>query len=479
VELTSLNFLLFSALVVILANLSRNATYRSILFLVANLVFVTSYINDPMQLAPLAGFLVLGYGLIEMVRRTKSAPLLIGGLVLVTGLFIYLKKYIFLSALPTLPFLYFTLGVSYMLFRIVHVMVDAQSGDYDRPLNPLHFLNYCTNFLTLISGPIQRFKDYVQDQTVPTPVDADRARSGFGRVISGYLKILAISAICNYLFQNVSGPLLGQGHLPGHAQFLGRYAVAVVSYTGYLYFNFAGYMDLVVGLGLLMGLNLPENFDKPFSATNFLEFWNRWHMTLSNWFKIYMFNPLLKAMMERITAPSFMPFLAVIAFFVTFLIMGIWHGSTAIFLIYGLAMGAGASLNKLWQLQMTERLGRKGYRALGEKTWYKYLCRGLTFAYFSIAVTALWIEFSDLGRLGRGLGLPGLAATLIGLTIGSAILYFCWDRLVAFTKVVTAPLAGLTRPAFAQDFLLAGNIILILGIASFFHKAPEFVYRAF
>src|SRR5262250_2889257 len=100
-------------------------------------------------------------------------------------------------------------------------------------------------------------------------------------------------------------------------------------------------MDVVIGIGRFYGFRLPENFDRPFAAGNFLEFWTRWHITLSNWFKVYVFNPGLRALAARVETPRAMPYLGVLAYFVTFLLMGVWHGSTRAFVIYGLLLGAG------------------------------------------------------------------------------------------------------------------------------------------
>src|SRR5260370_33440031 len=112
-------------------------------------------------------------------------------------------------------------------------------------------------------------------------------------------------------------------------------------------------MDIVIGKGVLRGQELAENFDRPFSARTFLEFWQRWHMTLSQWFKISLFNPLVMLLMSCFPAPALTAYLGVLAFFITFLVMGIWHGTTAVFVVYGLLMGAGASINKLWQVACT------------------------------------------------------------------------------------------------------------------------------
>src|SRR6185312_14033574 len=166
---------------------------------------------------------------------------------------------------------------------------------------------------------------------------------------------------------------------------------------------------------------LPENFDRPFTARNFLEFWQRWHMTLSNWFKLYLFNPLVGALAGRFTSRAAAPYLGVIAFFVTFLVMGVWHGTTAVFVIYGLLMGAGASINKLWQVACTERLGKKRYRALSESGAYIYFARGLTVGYFALALTCLWVtELPQFTHLMTRLGATGVLGTFVLLVAAFA-----------------------------------------------------------
>src|SRR5277367_75100 len=137
-------------------------------------------------------------------------------------------------------------------------------------------------------------------------------------------------------------------------------------------------------------------------------------MTLSEWFKTYLFNPLMKFMATRVTAPGFLPYLGVIAFFVTFFVMGVWHGSTGVFVIYGLVMGAGASLNKLWQVFMSKRLGKKRYKSVGESFAYASFARGLLFAFFAFAVTGLWVNMHQLSLLAHRLGIAGLTLALVG-----------------------------------------------------------------
>jgi D-alanyl-lipoteichoic acid acyltransferase DltB (MBOAT superfamily) len=274
---------------------------------------------------------------------------------------------------------------------------------------------------------------------------------------------------------------------PSFIHLLVVYALCAVCYTFYLYYNFSGYMDIVIGLGWLLGQDLPENFDHPFQARSFLEFWQRWHMTLSEWFKTYVFNPLLMTMMSRVSSPALMPLLGVVAFFVTFLVMGVWHGTTLVFVVYGLLMGLGASINKLWQIGAAHWLGKKRYRALTAQRPYAALSRGLTFAYFAMALTCLWVtQMPDFAALAAHLGVTGIMGTLIALTLGVAIVTLLTEGGTAIlAKVRTGPPG---RPFWAREswagmwalnFGLAARICLVLIVISILNKPPEFVYKAF
>ena len=189
-------------------------------------------------------------------------------------------------------------------------------------------------------------------------LDADRVYFAFSRVATGYFKFVVVGASADYVLTNLKVQLFAVTPLPWLKLSL-IYAASAASYTAYLFFNFSGYMDIVIGVGLLLGQALPENFNRPFLARSFLEFWQRWHMTLSNWFKFYLFNPLLTVLMTRFPSPSLTTPLGVFAFFFTFMVIGIWHGTTLVFVIYGIILGTGASVNKLCSSPAPDDWARK------------------------------------------------------------------------------------------------------------------------
>jgi D-alanyl-lipoteichoic acid acyltransferase DltB (MBOAT superfamily) len=475
--LTSPTFIAFFLVVVLLASAFPAPGGRSLVLLGANLIFIGSYLDHALQVAPFAVFLVMSYLLIEIVRRSQSTRVMWAGLALTVAAFVVLKKYSFLPESLTLPYAYMIIGLSYVLFRVLHLMVDARQGELARPIAPLHFLNYTCNFLSFIAGPIQRYQDYLRQQGERLALDDERVFRACARVIKGFVKVSVISAVFKYLFDTLADRLLDTA--PAPALLGGIYVAAAVCYTVYLYANFAGYMDIVIGIGRLLGQDLPENFNRPFQARSFLDFWSRWHMTLSEWFRTYVFNPLLKALATRYTSSRTAPYLGVAAFFVTFLIMGIWHGTTAIFIVYGLLMGAGASINKLWQVSLTRRLGKKGYQALAERPAAIYLSRGLTLAYFALALSCLWLDMSQLLWLIRNIGLVGIIACYLGLALAAGGAFLAWDTLTAPLAPLRARIEHASGGVLARNLTLAAQILLIVTVASFFHKAPEFVYRAF
>jgi alginate O-acetyltransferase complex protein AlgI len=480
-DFTSFAYLAFVSAAVLVFNASRSFRFRQCVLLAANLIFLASFVRSPEQLAPLAAFLLLGYAATLWVRRWQQGWVLGSTVALIVFVFVVLKRYAFLPAGVGLPFLYLQIGLSYILFRVLQMVIDSAGGEPEARLSPLNFINFTCNFLCFVSGPIQRSNEYLADlQQLTRKVDEALAFAAMHRIVKGFVKLAVISAIANFLFANLSGPLLAETTTLAGWRYAAQYAASAIAYTFYLYYNFSGYMDIVIGIGWLLGQNLPENFNRPFSARNIFEFWARWHMTLSEWFKTYLFNPLMKFMATRVTAAGLLPYLGVIAFFVTFFVMGVWHGSTGVFVIYGLVMGAGASLNKLWQVFMTNRLGKKRYRSLGESFAYATLARGLMFAFFAIAVTALWVNMEQLMLLAHRLGAGGVALALVGTTLcaamGGPMVDHAGRILMRLApRLDRVSLSGLVT----RNVALASEVMLIFAVGSFFHKAPEFVYQAF
>src|SRR5271165_1041600 len=176
-SLTSPIFLAFAFAAVILLRSAPSGVLRRLTIFGLNAVFLFSMVKSPLQLLPLAGFVLLGYGAILIVGRARSS-LSLG--ILVTGLvaiFIWLKRYPIVSLVPTFSFAFTVVGLSYILFRILHILIDVSEGCLPRP-SFIAYLNYIFFFLSLLSGPIQRYEDFApQAEARPRPLSWEEVNS--------------------------------------------------------------------------------------------------------------------------------------------------------------------------------------------------------------------------------------------------------------------------------------------------------------
>jgi D-alanyl-lipoteichoic acid acyltransferase DltB (MBOAT superfamily) len=473
----SVAFAGFCGLAVIVLNLIKNPGWRAALVLLFNLAFIASFIPTPAQAVPLALFVLAGYAAILLARHVNGAgfSLLVAALIIS---FIWIKGYAFASFLPRPALTWSTIGLSYILFRIVHLLIDVHQRVLPPP-RPVIFLAYIFFFLALVQGPIQRFEDFeVQLAQPQLPRDTAAADHAFRRILHGLFLVAVACQLTSYLFSHLEARVLIA--LPGPnigASLVVLFTAAALMFLIHLYLNFVGYMEMVIGIGALCGFTLPENFDKPYLATNFLDLWSRWHITLSNWFKFYLFNPVLKTLAERFRSPAAMPYLSVFAFFATFGVMGLWHGSGWIFLGYGLFLALGASANKLYQIEIAKRLGKKRYKSLTQKSWYLRLSRASTIAYFGLAIVALWVPdgfvSTLLSRKGVVLGACALSG-IAGFALGMDLLLTTVARLLPSRAAKSEPTA-LAPFAMGLQFSLLMVLIAMIDAGS----APEFVYKVF
>ena len=267
--------------------------------------------------------------------------------------------------------------------------------------------------------------------------------------------------------------------LPLTHKMFSAFRMAVV-YPFFLYANFSGYIDIVIALARLMRVRLPENFDRPFSASSFLDFWSRWHITLSTWLKTYVYNPLLMALMRRISSIRLEPFLGVFCFFVTFFLVGIWHGRTSEFVLFGALQGGGISINKLWQLGLAQALGRKGYKALAKNPIYVAFGRGLTFSWFAFTLFWFWANWKQIDKVFAALGIADWLLVWLAIWLCATVVLAFWEVLrAALLSIKTAEgpvlLSRYARVVYASALGLAAVVMTVL----LNQPAPDIVYKAF
>jgi D-alanyl-lipoteichoic acid acyltransferase DltB (MBOAT superfamily) len=480
----SIEFVLFCVLAVSLVHWSSAGRGQIAAIVVLNLVFLASFVTGFADIAPLAAFAAIGY--IAILVSTRVGPkALLGLIAFVVVLFAWLKSYTIVAFLPKVGTVYLTLGLSYMLFRILHLMVDTNQGVLPPP-SPLSYTAYLLFFLSFVSGPIQRYEDFegqMSERAFPRGV-AQLSRI-FNWILAGFFVLGIATRWTSDLSTHLQDRFLGA--LDTGSPDVGTVALGSLAATAFgvhLYVGFEGYMRLMIGIGALCGIRLPENFDRPYLSHDMLDFWNRWHITLSQWFKFYLFNPMLKAMAGRWGSPASTPYLGAAAYFLTFLAMGIWHGTTSIFVVYGVLLGIGISANKLTQIQLTRRLGKVRYKELQGRLWYAHLCRGLCLAWFIVCISCLWLP---PGKVHLLRGLRGLE-----LASGAFLMLTGWIFVVSLSMTALARrmeprLASVRRRASAFSIPLWASPVgiavksfaLIQIVVVFGGRVPDLVYKGF
>jgi D-alanyl-lipoteichoic acid acyltransferase DltB (MBOAT superfamily) len=444
--------------------------------LAANIGFLASFSHNPLSFLPLASFLGFGFISLRMMQAGKTralAPLLVIGIV---G-FMWLKKYTFIPSAIFLHHPYLTIGLSYILFRVLHLIMDARNSDVPDRVTLLSYLNYTLNFTTLVSGPIQRYQEFAEMQRVPLSLNIFVAGWAIERIIIGFFKVnvlsLLFSTIQVYALNSMDSPRAG-----GSKVFVGIVIAAV--YPLYLYCNFSGYIDIVIGIARFLRIELPENFGRPFASDNFITFWSRWHITLSTWLKTYVYNPLLMSLMRRWPSTKAEPFLGMFAFFVTFFLVGVWHGQTSVFIFFGLLQGLGVSSTKLYQLLMIKFLGRHQYKNVARRWLYNVASRGLTFTWFTFTLLWFWSNWTQLGFLARSFRPREMALVWIAIFAGSSAILALWEAVREWLLSIQFQ----SRPLFLSRYfrtawdtglvVVAAAIMMLLSA-----PAPDIVYKAF
>jgi alginate O-acetyltransferase complex protein AlgI len=474
----SFQFVAFGLAVALLSTFSRSRVWRSAVLLLISIVFLCLLAQHPILFLPLFGFLLLGYiGLVLLERGwSKSAVWSILAVILA---FIWLKKYTFLPKGILLHSPYFTLGLSYIFFRVLHLLIETGDSTRKQHVGIGAYLLYTLNFTTFISGPIQRYDEFARDQFAMEPIPLGPRVVGLQleRIVRGFFKVNVLAMLLNMVevdaLQQISQPLPLSAKLFAAARL-------VVASPLFVYANFSGYIDIVISMARLMRVRLPENFDRPFSASSFLDFWNRWHITLSAWVKAYVYNPLLVFLMRRITSLTLQPFLGVFCFFVTFFLVGVWHGRTSEFLFFGVLLGLGVSINKLWQEGLTRSMGRTGYRALAKNSAYIAFGRGLTFTWFALTNFWFWLSWKQIDRVFTSLGVVQWLGVWLVVWLGATAVLALWEWLrSALLSIKNREGSVLTnryaRVVYATALGFCAFVMTIL----LNQPAPDVVYKTF
>ncbi|MGA2112894.1 MAG: MBOAT family O-acyltransferase [Anaerolineales bacterium] len=289
------------------------------------------------------------------------------------------------------------LGFSYIAFRMIHTLRDRQSGRLP-DVNLAEYLTYIIFFPSLTAGPIDRIERFVQDLRHPMPLSQDGWLVAGKRLVAGLFKKFVLADTLALIALNATNAL--QVRTAGWAWLL------LYAYAFEIYLDFSGYTDIAIGLGRMLGINLPENFNAPYLKPNLIQFWNSWHMTLTQWFRAYFFNPLTRALRS-----GRRPLPAVATIFVsqlsTMLLIGLWHGISGNFVIWGLWHGVGLFVNNRWS-EWTRRPASAWAKSPPRRNLLSAIGVLVTFHY----VTLGWVFFAlptpelSLAFLRKLVGMP-------------------------------------------------------------------------
>lgn len=390
---SSIDFLLKFLPVFLAAYYFCPANWRKLLVLVASLCFYTvGAWQTPWDIALLLGLTVINYGAGLWIGEGESPKKLPAVLAIAldmgtlfafkyTGFFAENLNVLLESTGFQLPLWYpeLPLGISFYTFMLVAYVADVYAKRTKPERNLFGFLCYVTFFPKLTSGPITTYED-LNPQLKAPKMTKDMVLDGVRLFVFGMLFKVFLANQIGHIWTDIT--TIGFESVSCALAWMG-----LLGYSLQLYFDFWGYSLMAVGLGLIMGIQLPMNFNSPYMSCSMTEFWRRWHMTLGQWFKTYIYFPL--GGNRKGKARTYFNMLCV------WLFTGLWHGASWNFLIWGLS---------LFVLMSFERMGLKDWLE-------KHRFKARIYMFFAVLLTWMVFAIDDLSRLGlymwRLIGLKG------------------------------------------------------------------------
>ncbi|MDP4161799.1 MAG: D-alanyl-lipoteichoic acid biosynthesis protein DltB [Bacillota bacterium] len=221
------------------------------------------------------------------------------------------------------------LGISYLTFKATQLVIETRDGLIKTDLPIIRLLYFILFFPTISSGPIDRYRRF--DKDIETAIAPEQYKlylyDGINKIFRGFLyKYIIGYAINHFFIANIR--FIATSDFQNHLLYM-------YSYSLYLFFDFAGYTAFAIGFSYIMGIRSPENFNKPFISRNIKDFWNRWHMSLSFWFRDYVYMRFVFWMTKKKWIKN-RNVVSNLGYILLFLLMGLWHGLEIQYIIYGL-----------------------------------------------------------------------------------------------------------------------------------------------
>jgi len=468
----SLQFAIFGAIVLVVYWLT-DPSRRNRVLLVASLVFYGLWI--PSYLLLLLVDVGVNYALLRrMLRSERPRPYLITSVAFTLGVLGYFKYAAFavetlapiLAPAPDLSAsvreILLPLGISFYSFQIIGLVVDAYRGEFAEPPSLSRFTLFVTFFPQLIAGPILRARELLPQLEGGGQLSASRNRRGIWLLVVGLTKkvVLADFLLAPFVNEVFSHPGIGPASF---------HLVALYSFAFQIYFDFSGYTDMARGMALLLGFELPFNFQEPYLSRDPAEFWRRWHMTLSRWLRAYLDIPL--GGNRRGTARTYFHLM------MTMLLGGLWHGASWNFVVWGGVHGV---------MLAAHRLGvgkpRRPDRPMGGADWlrvvflFQWVCLAWVFFRANSFADALVYLKTVAGGVGGGY-LHDAWPLVETCTVVACCLLHVAERVVrARLEGIRGYLSARAWGSVAEGALLGAAVGLALTVGG---TGGEFIYFQF
>lgn len=376
--LNSWHFFIFAALAVVLLRLFWRGMTKKAILLALNLYFVCFFVTGAYSFVFVLGMLIVTYAVGE--ARCKWEDKLPDWIPIAISVGMWLLLF-FIKDPQLVPraniFHYFpvrVIGISYIVFRCMQYMLDAEVLENRRFLTLVNFVLF---FPSLMAGPIERYENFQAWHDDESILDEPSALPALHRIANGVIKKFVIA-------DNLMALSIYEWH-PGQHWPAAMVWVGVLLQLALLYLDFSGYCDIMIGIARLMKFKLCENFDRPWLAENIQEFWNRWHISLSRFIRDYVFTPLNVAIMRSV--PRNRQFaLVTAAYFFTMMLIALWHETTWGFFAFGVVHGVALVMSQVLKVSFYPKLKESTRRFLLESMPCRFMRKAGTYALVSASM---------------------------------------------------------------------------------------------
>jgi alginate O-acetyltransferase complex protein AlgI len=364
----------------LLAAVARGQS-RSPAFALINVGFIALLIGWKGAVFILGGAVVVWALAVATRRAGNRLPWFLLGLAVALGLFLLHKLPGWSAALnlkginPLLS----VIGFSYVALRVIELLRAMYEEQHEAP-NLISAINYLLPFHMMAAGPIQAYEEYATQSNEPRPLTKLIVLEALERIAFGIFKkfVLAYGVQTLFLTDFSSGGIY--------------WLFEAQMFFIWLYLDFSAYSDIAVGVGKLIGVQTPENFNRPYFARNIIVFWERWHISLSMWIRRNLFFPVQMALLRQ-TGGKYPMWCGAVAFSVAFLLCGLWHGIAWNFVVWGVMHASGLIIVNAYRSFLNERLGKKGVKEYLANPYIKAVSMAVTFEWVAISHLTFFYRF--------------------------------------------------------------------------------------